>query len=364
MKKILIVYASAGAGHFKAAEAVYKYLKNNEKDAQIEFLDILQQTNFLFRLFYTWGYSFLINHAVALWRWAFWATYVRRLRRLTKKTAVIIDRLNSARFSDYLVRQNPDFIISTHFLPSEIAAYLKTQQKITSKVITIITDFGVHPYWLSLGTDIYIVASDYTKEKLLLESGKPEDIRASGIPVDEKFLKSFNRRELSLKLGLDADKFTGILITGSFGLGPIEEIVDALHGQLQLIVVCARNKKLFTRLKKKNYPDCLVLGFVDNVQELMAVSDIIITKPGGMTISEVLAMELVPFFISPIPGQETENMKALQNYGIGQEIKRASDFKEIIFDCKNNPGKMQKVREAIKKIKKPNAAQELSRVIR
>ena len=363
MKKILIVYTSAGAGHFKAAEAVCKYLKSENKDVQIEFLDILQQTNSLFRLLYTWGYSFLINHAVVLWRWAFWATYVRRLRKFTKKSAIIIDRLNSGKFSKHLVEQNYDLIISTHFLPSEIAAYLKINHKITSKIITIVTDFGVHPFWISQGTDTYIVASDYTKDKLIVESGKNEDVRVLGIPIDEKFLKSFNRRELCLKLGLDADKFTGILITGSFGLGPIEEIVDLLHGQLQMIVVCARNKKLFARLKEKKYPDCLILGFVDNVQELMAVSDIIITKPGGMTISEVLAMELVPFFISPIPGQETENIKALQNYGIGQEIKRIVDLKGIVIDCNTNVDKMQKVKDAIKKIKKPNAAEELSRVI-
>ena len=124
MKKILIVHASAGAGHLKAAEAFSKYLKANCPDCQVSFLDILNKTNFVFKFFYTWGYSFLIHHAVFLWRWAFWATYVKSLRKITKAVALFIDNLNSRSFSNYLIRENPDFIVSTHFLPSEIAAYL------------------------------------------------------------------------------------------------------------------------------------------------------------------------------------------------------------------------------------------------
>lgn len=361
--KIIITYASAGAGHFKAAKAIYSNLKEQHKELDVKLADVLQKTSFLFKVSYNQGYSFLVRHAPWLWRLAFLITYSKSLRLFTRPIASIINRLNTRIFSRILIQENPDFIVSTHFLPSEIAADLKTEQKITSKLITIVTDFGVHPFWVSEGTDTYVVASGFTKRQLLLEGIAENNIKELGIPIESKFLKEYNKEELFKKFNLQQNKFIVLIETGSFGIGPIEAIVDLLYKDVQILVVCAKNKRLYKRLKNKNYPDVKVLGFVNNMHELMAVSDIIITKPGGLSISESLAMDLLPIFIVPIPGQEKENIKALAHYGIGIYLEDINKIRDTVMGFRDHSEKLQEIKNSIRKIKKPFACQEICNVI-
>ncbi|MFA5063443.1 MAG: glycosyltransferase [Candidatus Omnitrophota bacterium] len=362
--KILITYASAGAGHRRVAEAVYNYLKENRPELEIEIVDILDKTNALFRFDYTKGYTFLVRYAVSLWHFSFWLTEFSLFRPLTRMIALLIDQVNTRQFSAFLIRKNPDYIISTHFLPSEIAVYLKGKGKIKSFVMTIITDFGVHPFWIQEGTDLYIVASDFTKNKLLKEGVPDEKVKVCGLPSDIKFLKQFDRAGLAAKIGISADKFTVLLMTGSFGTGPLEKISRLIHRDSQVLVVCAANKKLFARMKKINLPNTKVFGFVNNAEELMAVSDIILTKPGGSTIAEILNMELAPVFISVIPGQEEGNVEALAQDGIGLAPQNVYEIKDIVLDFKAHPDKLERVRNAMRQIKRPFSCKEISDVIR
>lgn len=357
--KIIVVHASAGAGHSKAAEAIYHYLKEYYPDIEARIVDILEETNPLFRFTYKYGYSFLVRHAPILWSLSFRITHFKNLQPFTRGSVFFLNRLNTKKFRDFLIRENPDCVISTHFLSSEISAFLKIKQKIKSRVVTVITDFGVHPFWLSCGTDLYIVASEFTKQKLLEEGINQDLIRVFGIPVDAKFLKEFNKDELLAKFNLDRHKFTILVVTGSFGTGPIEEIADTLYQEAQLIVVCANNKKLFEKLSRKNYPNVRVFGFVDNIQELMFVSDVIITKPGGLSIAESLSMDLFPVFIAAIPGQETENIRVLAKYGLAREAANTRLIKETVLDLKDHPEKLSSIKEAIHNLKKPFAVKDI-----
>ncbi len=230
-------------------------------------------------------------------------------------------------------------------------------------MVTIITDFGVHPFWVTEGADIYITASGVTKEKLLSRGVSGEKIKVLGIPVNNKFLQPLDKERLRLKLGFKKNKLTVLVVTGSFGIGPIEEIVDALHEEVQILVVCARNEKLFKHLKNKNYSDAKVFGFVDNMHELMAASDIIVTKPGGVTIAELLITELAPIFVSAITGQETTNLTVIQSYGIGKRAKKINEIKTLVLGYKNNPEKLVAVKERIKQIKKPKVLEDIFNVI-
>ncbi|MFH1191050.1 MAG: glycosyltransferase [Candidatus Omnitrophota bacterium] len=362
--KVLIVHASAGAGHRRAAEAIYNYLKEHSPDLDLVLLDALDKTNALFKFDYTKGYSFLIQYATTLWHWAFWATDSRFLRPFSRHLARIINCINSQRLIRYFIKENPEVIISTHFLPSELAATLKKKNKITSKLITVITDYGVHPFWVSPGTDLYVVASKFTQDRLALEGVGVEKISVLGLPFDPKFLRHFDRRIICHKIGIDYKKFTVLLMTGSFGFGPLEEIVEALHKDCQVLVVCAGNNKLYARLLKRNLENVKVYGFVTNTEELMAASQVMITKPGGATITEVLIMELPVIFISAIPGQETANLKALAEYNIGVSFKTIEEIKNFVLDLKSNPQKILELRQRIRKIQKPFACQELASVIR
>jgi processive 1,2-diacylglycerol beta-glucosyltransferase len=357
--KIIIAHASAGAGHSKAAQAIYNYLKERRGDVNVDIVDILEKSSFFFRLSYRLGYSFLIRQAPLLWAAGFRITYLRPLRPLTRLIAFYFNRLNTGKFCEFLIRENPDCIISTHFLPSEISAHLKINRKIKSKVVTVITDFGVHPFWVSGGTDLYIVASEFTRQQLVDEGVSVDIIKPLGIPVDARFLGEFNKNQLLARLNLSRNKFAILIVTGSFGTGPIEEIVDILTGEVQIMVVCANNKRLFRRLSRKNYPGLRVFGFIDNIHELMAVSDLIITKPGGLGISEALVMDLFPVFIAPIPGQEAENIRILKKYGLGLKATDPESVKETVLDLRNHPEKLSSLKEKIRRLKKPFAVRDI-----
>jgi len=362
--KVLITYASAGAGHRRVAEAIDDYLKNNRRDLKVELVDILLFANPFFRFCYNSGYPFLVHYAIWLWGFFFWLTEFGLTRWFSRKSALIVNYFGCRKFVTYLIKENFDFIISTHFLNSELVANLKEKNKIQSKLVTVITDFGVHPFWVSKGTDLYIVASGLTKDKLLSMGVEEQKIQASGIPFSSSFLKTQNRAELAEKFWIDKNKFTVLLMTGSFGVGPLEEIAESLCSEAQVLVVCAKNKKLLARLQKRNLENVKVFGFVDNAQELMAVSDVIITKPGGSSIAELLNMELLPIFIAAIPGQESVNVKVLASYHVGSVTNNIKKIKDLILDLKNNPQRIEELRQKIREIKKPFACQELASVIR
>lgn len=362
--KIIIVYASTGAGHRKAAEAVYHSLKQKPQFPDIKLIDVLDKTNPIFKNIYVYGYLFLINYVKWLWSIFFKITSARPLRGINNAYAYSIAWLNSAEFREFLIQEQPDTVISTHFLPSQIVSCLKRKNRLKSKLITVITDFAVHPFWITDGTDIYVAASSFTKDILLSKGIAQECIKEFGIPVDLKFTKQYEKTQLYEKLGLKPDEFTVLITTGSFGVGPVEKIVDLLHKHTRIMVVCANNKWLYKTLKYRNYPDVKLFGFVDNMHELMAVSDIVIAKPGGLTISEILCMERVPIFIWPIPGQETGNLKAMESYGIKNYARRIEDIRALVLDYKLHPDKLDKIREIIKQIKEPSAVEDLYNVIR
>ncbi|MCM8780195.1 MAG: hypothetical protein NC914_03505, partial [Candidatus Omnitrophica bacterium] len=327
-------------------------------------IDILDKTSPVFSISYVWGYSFLVNYAIFLWRFFFWLTSLKLLRKPIRKIATLFNRMNSKEFMHFLCRENPHAIISTHFLPSEVAAALKFNRKIDSKVITVVTDFAVHPFWVSPGIDKYVVATEYTKHKLINEGVSEKAIEVLGIPVHPKFLVRYEKSSLCVKLNIERNKFTILIVTGSFGIGPIEEIVELLRNQAQILVVCAKNRALYNKLKVKNYAGVYVYGFIDNIEELMAVSDIIITKPGGSSIAEILNMELVPIFIHPIPGQETENIKAMSYYGIGSYARGLRDIAEAVDYYKNNPSGISAVKCKIRELKNAFRPQGVCDVIR
>ena len=361
--KVIIAYASTGAGHFKAAEAIYFYLKENCPGIEAHLVDIFDKASTFSNFLCLGGYSFLVKRAPLLWRFVFGTTDSIILRKYLRKIIIGLILLNAQRFFRCIIEENPDQVVCTHFFPSLACSRLKTSGKANFRLTTVITDFTVHPLWVARGTDLYITGSKLTKEQLVQEGVAPDIIKDSGIPIHQKFLRIFEREGLCKKLGTSTDKFTVLVITGSFGIGPIEEIVQLLHKDIQLLIVCANNKKLFARLKEKNYSNVLVFGFVNNIQELMAASDLIITKPGGVTISEILAMELTPLFISIIPGQEAGNVSVLKKYGVGLKPQSTQEIRNMVLDFRDHPDKLKSMKENIKKISKPNCLKEILNVV-
>jgi len=361
--KVLITYASAGAGHFKAAQAVYQHLKNNCPSIELVFVDALEKTNGVFKFFYKGSYSFLIQHALFLWRLLFWLTDFKPASSLIRPLGFIINYCHSRSFIRFLISEQFDCIFSTHFFPAELVAHLKGEKKINSRLVTLITDFGVHGFWVSEGTDCYLVATEATKRRLMRKGVTAAMILNSGIPVSQDFLKPLDTTLLHEKFHTDRERFTVLIGAGSFGIGPIETLVNLLHKEVQILVVCASNRRLYNSLKQKGYPGVHVFGFVDYMAELMSISHLIVTKAGGMTIAESLSKGLVPIFMMAIPGQERENVGVLYLYGIGSYTRKIARVKEMILDFKEHPQKLDAIKANIDRIKKPHALEEISRVI-
>lgn len=361
--KILIAYASSGAGHHRAADAIYNYLREHFSAGELQMVDALDKATPLFRFCYRHLYVFLVRYFVFSWRFIFWLTSWPYLRCISGPINSFINRTNLKAFTDFLQKQDADLIVSTHFLPSEIIASLKNSKKISSFLITVITDFAVHPFWICEGTDCYIAASEVTKNKLIEGGVSRDKIKDIGIPIDLKFTREYNKLDLRNKIGIKKDMFTVLIMTGSFGIGPLRHIVGLLHRDTQILVVCARNQKLLSKLKNKSFRNVKVFGFVDNIEELMAVSDIIIMKPGGLTIVEALAMNLVPIFITAIPGQEENNIKILKEYQIGFRPKNMNELKEFVCELKEKPETLIAMQENINHIKRTDTLAQLYNVI-
>ncbi len=357
--KILVVHASAGAGHLKAAEALYDGLKKLPEAHDITLLDALDKTSPSFKKLYRESYFFLISKVPWLWGFAFglidhaWIQpFIRGFRRL-------YNSINVKGFQDYLVEQQFDCVFSTHFMPNEVISALKRKGLVKSRLVSAVTDFDVHKIWLADGVDMYSVASPWTKEKLVKIGVAPESIVDAGIPTHEKFSQHPNKGELRRSLGIDEERFTVLMATGSFGIGPIEEIIQAIDGACQVVVICGHNENLKKTLTEKDYKFVAVFGLVDNMDEMMALSDIMITKPGGLSISEALVKSLPMIFFNAIPGQETNNIYVLKQSGVGIS---GLSIDGIVAEIKKFIQSPEALREAVERsraLARPNAVNDI-----
>ncbi|MCA9405671.1 MAG: hypothetical protein KC684_03980 [Candidatus Omnitrophica bacterium] len=309
--KTLIIHASAGAGHRMAAQAIYDGL-----DHQATLVDALDYTSPSFKVLYTKTYTYLITYCRWFWGIIFWLLDVPWLQGPIRAFRRVYNTINANKLQKFLEKEQFDVIISTHFMPTEVSCALKRKGTIKSKIITVITDYDVHRIWIAKGNDMFAVGSDWTKRKIENIGIDSFRVFATGIPTNEKFSRNYDISNLKERFELKEDVFTVLVATGSFGIGPIEAIIKALKG-FQVIVVCGHNKKLYAKLIAHKTDLVKVFGLVDNMHELMAVSDIMVTKPGGLSISEALVSQLPMVFFNAIPGQESNNVKVLKKHGVG-----------------------------------------------
>ena len=357
---ILVLHATAGAGHKKAAEAIFNGLKNTSHHARIE--DSLDYTPAFFKKSYVFTYVFLVTNFPSLWQFFFGVLDIPALWPLVRLVRRVYNGANTVRLEKFLTAEQFDAVICTHFLSAEVLAHLKRNGTIRSKVVCAVTDFDVHRIWVNEGIDVYTVACDYTRDKLLALGVPADKITVTGIPTDGKFAAAYDVPALKQKLGLREGLLTVLIATGSFGMGPIAQLMRLLKGY-QLIIVCGHNKTLFKDLTVQAGADAHVMGLVDNMPELMAVADIMVTKPGGLSVAEALAMKLPMIFFSAIPGQETGNIRVLKTYGAGQDQCPPKDIVRIIDDLNASPQALQQLKSKLAVLSKPNAVADIIRLI-
>jgi len=367
--RIAVIHASAGHGHARAAEAIREGLiASGVPEEQILLLDALDETPAWFRALYTSVYYYSVKHTPQAWGAVYklfdlpfvYRSLARPLRRLVNGGVAkgLVRRM---------IQEKPDAILFTHFLAPEVLGRAKERGQLSSFLVTVVTDFLPHSFWVNPGTDHYWVMSGEGKENLR-ERGIPEErITAAGIPIALRFRPQGKKKELRRKEGLAEGLFTILITSGSFGLGPAAEVLDCLGefgNQIQVMVVCGRNQNQYRFLEGKRYPfPTRLYGFISHMDTLMEASDLIIAKPGGATTAESLAKGLPMVVLKPIPGQETGNARLLKERNASFFLGKPSDIRIIVKGILDYPIVLEEKRRSIERIAKPDAALELARFV-
>jgi processive 1,2-diacylglycerol beta-glucosyltransferase len=368
LKKVLLLSASAGAGHVRAAEAIEKAF-NQAKDAakrEVLHVDVLNYTNKLFRHLYSKAYIDLVNKMPEVPGWFYdkldkpWKNERRRLA---------LDKLNTRPFVKLLREYHPDLIVCTHFLPAEIVSWLKAKERLASRQVIIVTDFDVHAMWLVHHYEHYFVAIDEARVYLEVLGIPAEKITVSGIPIDPVFAIKKDKQEMRAKHGLAPDRTTILLSAGGFGVGSIDALVSSLlpmQHRAQIVAICGRNedlKKRLTKLAARIKPDATVLlkpfGYTKEMDELMTASDIVLGKPGGLTTSEALAKGLVFVIVNPIPGQEERNSDHLLEGGVAIRSNNLPTLTYKLDRLLGDPKRFESMKTNALRMGHPNAAREI-----
>jgi processive 1,2-diacylglycerol beta-glucosyltransferase len=357
-QKILILYASAGAGHKKAAEALADAAQSQGKDVVSR--DIVDFMPSLTRWCYTKGYTLAITKFLWFWGLLYKAFDAPWLSLMNVRLRKFVNAIVCHKLIKYLKDEKPKVVISTHFLASEAVSYLKEKHPFKASLTTVVTDFGVHNFWIAPRTDLYCCASQESRQALLRRGIEDERIKVTGIPLHQKFRGYRDREEVCQKLNIKSDCFTVLIATGRFGAGPIEKALAMFkEDQIQFLVVCGHNAKLYNSLQSKNFAFVRLFGFVENMEELMAVSHLMLTKAGGLTVTEALNTGLPMIFFFLVPGQEMINAKILETAGAGSIVTSLKGLRETILRFRENAGYLASFKEKALSLAKPDSCQHI-----
>ncbi len=361
--RVLVLSASAGAGHLRAAEAIEKAIHLRGVASEVQHLDVLKYTNKVFRHLYSKAYIDLVNNAPEVLGWLY-----DHLDDPGKNDPIRLafDRLNANPFIRYLHRYQPDVAVCTHFLPSGIISSLKGEGKVKVLNAVVVTDFDVHAMWLCRHVEQYFVALEETKVHLKA-LGVPESlVTISGIPIDPVFAEPKDRQAMRHKHGLDQDRFTILVSAGGFGVGRVGHLIEALarlSHPARVVAVCGRNEALraelaetIKHLAKRSAVAFTLLGFTTEMDELMTAADLFVGKPGGLTTSETLAKGLPIVVINPIPGQEERNSDHLLEEGAAIRCNNLPALAYKIDALIETPEKLAKLAENAQAMGRPEAA--------
>ncbi len=362
-KKVLILSASAGAGHLRAAEAIERAFAQMRAGHQVQNFDTLQMTNPLFRRLYSRAYIEMVNRMPEVLGWLY--------DRIDKpdyddRFQLAFDKLNTGPFIKLLERFQPDITVCTHFLPAEIISWLIGAGRLSTRQAIVVTDFDVHSQWLCHNYAHYFVALDETRahlEELGVPAGR---ITISGIPVDPAFAVPKDKAAMRRKVGLKAEGTVILTSAGGFGVGRIDDMMTSLlrlKHPARIVAICGRNEELKARLDSlaATLPadarvSLKVVGFTTEMDEYMAAADLVVGKPGGLTTSEALARGLVFVVVNPIPGQEERNADHLLEEGAAIRCNNLPVLSYKIDKLLDDPARFAAMQANARRLGRPRAA--------
>lgn len=361
----LILSCSGGAGHIRAAEALHRTAPLTGLPICTKHYDVLDLTSKFFKRLYSESYLQMVNRAPELWGYLYQHSESKPYRK--KGLLKSFDRINYKHYLAKLNELKPDAILCTHFLP-----YISISDELHKKdfgapIFAITTDYDLHQLWVDPNVDHYFVYHEETAWQLQAKGVAGEKISVTGIPLMPEFTTLRHRMGIREILNIDRRPFTILILSGGFGVGRIEPIVETVlqtlrafpKRQFNLLIVCGKNEKTKKNLEKHQFPhnvNARCFGFVNIIHELMDAADILVSKSGGLTSSEALAKSLPMLIMDPIPGQESRNADIIIEHGAGWKAINLSNLAFKLRCIIEQPSLLRKARHAATVLAKPNAA--------
>lgn len=370
MPRILIVHASVGSGHQRAAAALADaFTRKQAGEVRVE--DTLDYGNRAFCRAYTQSYLELSAHAPAIWRLFYEGTNVRDPKwvELTNRLRSLVERPGGTHLARLVTRFAPDAIVCTHFLPVELLLRLKRRGRLPQPIYCVVTDVVAHCFWATPAIDGYFVASALTREQLIALGVAPAIIHVSGIPVDPAITEPKTMAAMRLRHGFPIDQPLISLFGGGLDVDRVRMMVAGLLAHDMpgtLTVIAGRNAALAAALADLTngpMPRLRVLDFITYVDDLVAASDLVITKPGGLIVSEVLARGTPLLLIDPIPGQEEWNADYVVSANAGIQLRMVELVPRAVQSLLAHPERLAMLRQCAQGIGRPRAALDIAEAI-
>ncbi len=371
LKRVLILSVSIGEGHMRAATAIKEAILKRDRYTEVNILDTFRSTNPIWDKMVSNTYMEILKITPAFYGY---------LYRLAEKESVlqgtareefnrVLNVVTAPRLGRLLNVYSPQVIICTHPFPVGVVNRLKERGEYTGLLVGVLTDFTVHPFWVFPEVDLYSIAAEEIKMTFKDYNFNLNSVHACGIPINSCFLDPVDKSEIKSKLSLQRNLKTILVMGGGLGMGPISDIVKVLGDggiPCQVVVVTGYNETLRARLERMvpGFSNPVkVLGYADNVHELMSVADLMIGKAGGLTCAEALAKGLPIFIVDPIPGQEVRNAEFLCSAGAAVQVSSIKDLTNTVREYLNETRRLQKMSVSASRLGKPLAAQSIVREI-
>ena len=363
-QKVLLLYISEHSGHHCATLAIEKALHSLRPDIDTVNINSFNYTNPILEKVINRAYMGVVKRTPEVWEYLYDNP---KVLRSTQKLRDAIHRFSASKLKALLDEYKPDAIVCTQAFPCGMVADYKKSLDLDIPLIGVLTDYAPHSYWIYNNVDKYIVPSEESGRKLIDNGVDPRRVEAFGIPIDHKFEVQHDKEKLSKSLGIDSDIPCVLIMGGTQGLGPLKRVVrllDGAHLELQAIVVSGTNKKLFRWLKSRRFrKKVMVLAYATNIDELMRVATVIMTKPGGITTAEALATGVPMLIINPLPGQEAMNTRFLLREGVAVKAESPEDAVVLLEELLYNKDKLRTMSLKARSIAKPDSAVRIARLI-
>lgn len=361
--KAMILSVSAGGGHEHAAEAIRRHIMLKNKDSEIIIVDTLKYINPIIDKVVIGSYLKSLKVSPSLYGKLY--SHSETDDGIATALSSIFNEAMTFKLLPLIENAEPDIIVCTHPFPTEMVSILKGKNKLDIPCISIITDYYPHMLWLHPNIEGYVVSNSDMIDDMVLKGIARESIYDLGMPVDPEFLVTYNKEETFKELDLSEDIPTILVMGGSLGLGKIKTIymeLTKVKKDIQIIVITGSNKKLYSELleiQNSSSKTTRIIGFTNKVNMFMQCSDLLLTKPGGLTLTESLICGIPLVLFSPIPGQEEKNAEFLLRHNLAVSISNIEDCSDIIEELLTDKSSLTKMKANCKHYSKPNSGEDI-----